>query len=214
MWSSRLCNPHDYPGVLYLDPSFTSLEGARNTAWLPLAPPTSSSALGVNGSQACPPQNFVQRLASGETSDLPRELYNRTILLIGDSIDRNNLERSCELVNGEFTVIQPETKLWPQPEILRQEVLTPKQAEKSLRSYPRTCYIASIDLFLVNVYHFGLDEDEYFVTRASYKPPYKVEDRLRTIAAPLMDRIGRSPDIVTFSSGVSASVLPKRGSNR
>ena len=65
------------------------------------------------------------------------------------------------------------------------------------------CYIESVDLLLVNVFHFGLDEEEYFGWKDQYGPPYNTQDRIEQIAMPLMQKIGRKPDIVEFSSGVS-----------
>ncbi|KAL7004442.1 hypothetical protein EMMF5_005993 [Cystobasidiomycetes sp. EMM_F5] len=55
---------------------------------------------------------------------------------------------------------------------------------------------------IVNVFHFGLDEDTYFGWKDQYGPPYKTEDRIRQIALPLADKLQRSIDIVEFGAGL------------
>lgn len=56
---------------------------------------------------------------------------------------------------------------------------------------------------LVNIFHFGLDEDGFFSTKDQYGPPYTTEERIKQIAMPLVEKIGRPVDIVEFGTGVS-----------
>lgn len=96
--SSR-CDPHTLPGVLDLPEDFDTFPGALRTVWRPF-----------ENSSGCPAQLFVQGIGTAPKTakTLPEELHGRTILLIGDSIDRNNVAYSCNLLNGTYTTIQPD----------------------------------------------------------------------------------------------------------
>lgn len=158
----------------------------------------------------CPAQNYLQKIAGWDIHSLPRSIFNRTILVIGDSIDRNNVEYSCRLAGGKYTAILPDTIHWPQPAISVSHPADGSQwrpNEYSPRSYPAICHIESIDLLLLNVFHFGLDEEEYFTWKDQYGPPYRTDDRVKEIVIPLVQKIGRKVDLVEFASGVSFSHL-------
>ena len=177
------CDPHDLPGQLVLPPNFDDYSSAVNTHWEPL-------------SESCQNHHFAKQIRDRQS--VPHKLHRRTILAIGDSIDRNNADYGCKLLNGTYTTIQPGHPYWPQDDI--PGVWTPN--EYSHRSFPAMCHVESIDLLLVNVFHFGLDEEEYFGWKDQFGPPYNTEMRVEDIAMPLMQKIGRKPDIVELSSGV------------
>lgn len=186
------CDPHDLPGVLHIADSIDSIQGALQTEWKP-----------INAS-ACPPQSYIQRIASGDSSaSIPSALYNRTILLIGDSIDRANAQYTCHLLKGSYTITNPGDRYWPQDDISNDPNITGwKPNEYSARSFPTICHVGSIDLMIMNVFHFGLDQEDYFTWKDQYGPPYDTEDRVLEIAKPLADKVGRRIDILEFSSGV------------
>jgi len=58
----------------------------------------------------------------------------------------------------------------------------------------------------MNVFHFGLDQEDYFTWKDQYGPPYNTEDRVDKIALPLVEKVGRRIDILEFSSGVSTPI--------
>lgn len=181
---------------MYVAEDYDNREAALQTLWH-----------SISSAPECSPQSFVQGLARNDASVLAHLPHNRTILLVGDSIDRNNIQYACYLLQGEHGIVLPDTPLWPQPEI---SITNPgpnswQPNEYSARSFPTSCHIASIDLMIVNVFHFGLDEDTYFGWKDQYGPPYKTEDRIRQIALPLADKLQRSIDIVEFGAGVSGS---------
>ena len=188
------CDPHDLPGVLELPEDTDTVEGALKTVWRPLQLNTDEKA-------TCPPQNFVQRMASGEA--IPRDLHHRTILLVGDSIDRGNAAYSCRILNGTYRTVSPESELWPQADIPAANGSGWQPNEYSHRSYPALCHVAEYGLLIANIFHFGLDDSgDYFGFKDQYGAPGKAEDRIEQIALPLVHKLGRQVDIVEFSSGV------------
>lgn len=203
--SRNRCDPHDLPGVLHISNNIDSIEGALETQWFPL------------NATSCPSQNYINRIASGDLTSIPSSLYNRTILLIGDSIDRANVQYTCHLLKGDYTITKPGDKYWPQANIPNNKENNKDEAnvkgeeqeedwkpnEYSERSYPTICYIKKIDLLIMNVFHFGLDKENYFTWKDQYGPPYHTELRIKEIALPLIEKVGREIDIVEFSSGVS-----------
>lgn len=88
------------------------------------------------------------------------------------------------------------------------------------------CYVPGVDLLVLQIFNFGLDEDGFWKWRVSalaklvrvgrlmdprqktYTPPYKMEDRISYLAKGYMDRAaaiaGRnpSPDLVYLSSAL------------
>ncbi|KAL7004444.1 hypothetical protein EMMF5_005995 [Cystobasidiomycetes sp. EMM_F5] len=107
----------------------------------------------------------------------------------------------CALLQGEMTLVDMNSPLWPQPNI-QTDFPAWRPNGQSPHSYPRICHIRSIDLMLVNIFHFGLDEDGFFSTKDQYGPPYTTEERIKQIAMPLVEKIGRPVDIVEFGTGL------------
>lgn len=209
-----VCDPHNCPGVMHLAKHFESLEGALETLWRPFN--------ATNGGPDCPTQSYVKQLAEalqaarenghlnekglGRIDQLPQAFKNRTIFLFGDSIDRNNIEFTCSMLQGRRDIILPDTPLWPQSSISSDpKVRGWKPNKYSARSFPTFCHIEEIDLMFVNVFHFGLDEEGYFEWKDQYGPPYTVEERMREIVLPLVGKLQRRIDIFSFGSGVSCS---------
>lgn len=191
------CDPHDLPGVLHLAEDINNLQGALETSWQPI------------NSTSCPSQSYVNQVASlnaSTSTSLPKALYNRTILLIGDSVDRANNQYTCHLLSGNYTITKPGHPYWAQDDIPDKSAWKPNQYSE--RSFPTICHVESVDLFIMNVFHFGLDEEDYFTWKDQYGPPYTVEERIEQIALPLIEKVGRKVDILEFSSGVSLDCYP------
>ncbi|GAA5967707.1 hypothetical protein JCM11641_005741 [Rhodosporidiobolus odoratus] len=209
------CEPYSSPGTLQVD----SIDADRNR-WIP-------------HDARCQPPNFLARLrdltlhhrnpfayspASVSLADFAW-LHNKTALLIGDSISREHVENFCQLLGEESEVIRPAHR-WaasgsPQRAATKaQHLERPKRInQRGFRvvrdaSRPRVCYIPALDFMLVSVYHFGLDQEDYW--RDSRMPQYAApglfEHRLTDQIQPLIAHIradGRSsaPDYVEVSSG-------------
>jgi hypothetical protein len=190
------CDPHDLPGILHIADNIDSIQGALETKWQPINPAD------------CPAQSYVNRVASLNSTSIPSALYNRTILLIGDSIDRANAQYTCHILKGDYSITKPGDAYWPQVDISNDpNVGGWKPNSYSERSFPTICHVKSIDLMIMNVFHFGLDREDYFTWKDQYGPPYITEDRIEEIALPLIARIDRDIDIVEFSSGVRSLSL-------
>lgn len=197
------CDPHDLPGVLHIANNIDSIPGALETVWQPIDP------------TSCPAQSYIQRIASlssssnsSTSSPIPSSLYNRTILLIGDSIDRANAQYTCHLLSGNYSITHPGDVYWAQDDITSDPNSEGwKPNSYSDRSFPTICHVESIDLVIMNVFHFGLDQEEYFTWKDQYGPPYTTEERIDQIARNLVERVGRKIDILEFSSGVSGPLL-------
>lgn len=146
----------------------------------------------------------MNQIASLNFTSIPSTLFNRTILLIGDSIDRANAQYTCHLLNGTYTITKPGDSYWPQDDISNDPEIKAawKPNSYSERSFPTVCHVKSIDLMIMNVFHFGLDQEDYFTWKDQYGPPYNSEDRIEQIAVPLVQKVGREIDILEFSSGV------------
>jgi len=204
------CDPHDLPGVMYLADDFETPEGALETLWRPF---NDSS-----GTVLCPTQSYVMSIAgalrdardadgqyrsSTLLDSLPQAFKNRTIFLFGDSIDRNNIEFACKMLQGKHDSILPDTPLWPQEAVSNDpNVKGWKPNQYSARSFPTFCHIEPLDLMIVNVFHFGLDEEGYFEWKDQYGPPYSVEQRLQEIVVPLIEKLQRPIDVFSFGSGL------------
>ncbi|RSH82188.1 hypothetical protein EHS25_006121 [Saitozyma podzolica] len=149
---------------------------------------------------------------------------NRTVIVVGDSTSRMNLKYLCEMAGEPFVELDWDHPFSPSPPT---EPLQDDYMETSLRDSsgkpsgmpvtpagnPNThqahyCYVPGVDLLVMQIFNFGLDEDGFWKWRKTYTPPYKMEDRISYLAKGYMDRAaaiaGRnpSPDLVYLSSAL------------
>ncbi|WWC98232.1 hypothetical protein V866_005123 [Kwoniella sp. B9012] len=54
------------------------------------------------------------------------------------------------------------------------------------------CHIPGIDLMVIQVFNYGLDEKNFWTLRNDYIPPYTIESRLTLLAQPYIRAAGRS----------------------
>ncbi|GAA6041122.1 hypothetical protein JCM8097_004126 [Rhodosporidiobolus ruineniae] len=211
-----LCEPYASFGTLQVD----SNDADRNR-WIPFDP-------------TCQPPNFLSKLrelnmhhhqpggyspSKASTADFAW-LHNKTALLIGDSISREHVENFCQLLGEESEVVRPSHR-WaaanaPQRAATKAQHLLERPKRLHQRGFrvvrdasrPRVCYIPKFDFLLVSVFHFGLDQEDYW--RDSRMPQYSApglfEHRLTDQIQPLLANIradGRpsAPDYVEISSG-------------
>ncbi|BGP16670.1 hypothetical protein JCM10213_000414 [Rhodosporidiobolus nylandii] len=200
-----LCDPYSLPGTLQVDYS-----DADRNQWIP-------------SDTKCQPQHFLSRIRDLTLHHHGKDdfawLHNKTALLIGDSISREHVENFCQLLGEESEVVRPShrwaTGAAPQRAATKaQHLERPKRLnQRGFRvvrdaSRPRVCYIPKLDFLLVSVFHFGLDQEDYW--RESRMPQYAapglLEHRLTDQIQPLINHIradGRpsAPDYVEVSSG-------------
>ena len=112
----------------------------------------------------CPPPGFLAQLRADSTTRATTDfswLYNRTALIIGDSISREHVENFCNLMGEESEVVRPSHKYSPTSSPIRGAAKGSHALEKPARlssrghrvvrdaALPRICYIPQYD-FLVS----------------------------------------------------------------
>ncbi|GJN90899.1 hypothetical protein Rhopal_003913-T1 [Rhodotorula paludigena] len=211
--SKALCDPYSSAGKLQIDE-----DDADRTQWSPFDP-------------TCQPPNFLAKLRDFTVhhhhahADHVRAadfawLSNKTALLIGDSVSREHVDYFCQLLGEESEVLRPGHHWAPAapvraPMKAQHSIERPKRLnQRGFRvvrdaSRPRICYIPKLDFLLVSVFHFGLDQEDYW--RDSRMPQYAApglfEHRLMDQVQPLINNIradGRrtAPDYVEINSGM------------
>ncbi|GAA5939395.1 uncharacterized protein JCM15063_004510 [Sporobolomyces koalae] len=203
------CEPYSAFGTLQVDP-----HDADRNRWVPF-------------DRTCQPPNFLAKLRDFALHDSPRVdpsafswLHNKTALLIGDSISREHVENFCQLMGEESEVVRPNHRWAAGPSPMRAPVKASHSIERPQRlnsrgyrvvrdaSRPRICYIPKLDFLLVSVFHFGLDQEDYWreSRMPQYSSPGMFEHRLVDQITPLINHIradGRrsAPDYVEITSG-------------
>lgn len=174
------CNPFDHLGRLQVD--LTNLSG---NVWAPW-------------DAHCAPSTYLNSIARDSTTQKHLEwLVDRTILLQGDSIDRNHLGDFCDFVGGrQFNVGTDHPALPPPHRTPHTPVLGPdgKETTESIEAYrlrrenedrweargeqwtqmanPWVCDIQAYGATLINVFTWGLQPDEVlFGEEPWYHPP-------------------------------------------
>ncbi|KZO93833.1 hypothetical protein CALVIDRAFT_529306 [Calocera viscosa TUFC12733] len=125
-------------------------------------------------------------------------LHNRTVLLVGDSVTRNTVQQFCELLGKESIKIE-RGHTWDLFDQIPQEWIPAEWAErenwedwlrdKENMSRPRVCYIPEWDFAIVSIFHWGMDDTDYWRTKDQYNPPGLLEQRMQVIAIPLLERL-------------------------
>ena len=121
-----------------------------------------------------------------------RWLRSKTILVIGDSVDRYATQFFCELVNAQFWRVDI-TDLDAQDE---HDYLSPKTS-------PVICRIDEYDFEIVTFSHFGLQDDseEYWSFKEGYTAPGLMENRIPLLQS-LFKKHNRQPDMIIMGSGI------------
>lgn len=160
----------------------------------------------------CVAPRFMQTLREGNYDKL-EWLRNRTVMLIGDSIERDHVTQFCDLLGQPVTIAKGNHKYAVPVDFSatsasvkndRLRRLALKGLQES--TLPRVCYIPEANFLLTNVYHFGLDELDYWKGLDQFHGPGSIEERFTERVQPylkLLEQDGRQePDIVEISSGM------------
>lgn len=151
MAAKSSCDPYSSFGTLQVDPN-----DADRNRWIPFDP-------------TCQPPNYLAKLRdytlhpdSNVKASEFSWLYNKTALLIGDSISREHVENFCQLMGEESEVIRPNHRWAAGPAPMRAPIKAQHSIERPHRlngkrgyrvvrdaSRPRVCYIPKFD-FLVS----------------------------------------------------------------
>ncbi|BGP14017.1 hypothetical protein JCM10213v2_001955 [Rhodosporidiobolus nylandii] len=202
--SEGMCNPYDQYGVLNVNTSVPS-----ENMWQPIAAP-----------EDCQPVDFVSLLRSAQVDgavvpDLDF-VRNRTIVIFGDSVDRDHNEHFCEFVAGRYEMIGNEHELSPPypegqdlpPEGYRNYFTGERKWPNYQQSRPFVCHLDKLNFRVLNVFHYGFrGETEFIVGHPHFYPPATVEDRFDHIVVPLVASLSAKygtstvPDILSIAPG-------------
>ena len=123
-------------------------------------------------------------------------LQGNTLLMVGDSVDRNNLQFFCELVNSTDVYTTPLRNL----DAVLRAGNTIKEASDLTR--PRICRVEKYDFEIISFFHYGMQEEEIWSDKKAYTPPGTLERRIRVVLKDLLSDHERDPDIVLLASGI------------
>lgn len=155
--SRATCNPYARQGKFEIDYAEPS-----NNVWLPAPSSGSGKKRSIaSGDCAAAPQ-YMAHLRNADFAGL-EWMRNRTVLLIGDSIERDHVSLFCSLLGREPEVVKGHHKLAPGGSAGSKDILqSPRQAEikkkdrgariafKGMQesTLPRTCYIEELNFMV------------------------------------------------------------------
>ncbi|KAL8278425.1 hypothetical protein RQP46_009115 [Phenoliferia psychrophenolica] len=200
------CNPYEQHGVLLVNTSVPALN-----IWQPIGAP-----------ESCQPIDFASQLLdvqSGSEEPHPDldSLRNRTLLIFGDSVDRDHNEHFCGLVGGYLEFIDSKHEFSPPypageevPHEGYQNFVSGNNTEwpDNFQSRPFICHLYHLELRVVNVFHYGFRaKTDWIMSHPHYYPPATMEDRFDQIVIPLLQNIADKykispvPDVVSVAPG-------------
>ena len=171
---SECDNPFSMLGKLQVD-----LNVKEENVWIPFnkkcQPPrlmaSLSNELGVQS-----PTNWSP-LTSSTTLNKNFEdvsfTFNKTVLVVGDSIARESVKYFCQLLNQDVVNLNDDHPWSPFRNYENENENTHRKRAPRESSLPNICYIPQIDLMIIQMFHFGLDEEEFFKEKEQYNPPGK-----------------------------------------
>ncbi|GAA5865566.1 hypothetical protein JCM8547_007651 [Rhodosporidiobolus lusitaniae] len=209
---AQRCDPYSLPGHLQvsLNPSERHLN-----RWIPAL-------------STCKATDYLSMLLDkGPWKSELEWLRGRTVVLFGDSVDRGFAQHLCMWAHEREELIDEEHPLAPPyppgreypPPGYRWDGTTTRPGQDDLFwpgvpfGRPHVCTIRKYDFTVVQVFQFGVDdEDEWLTQRRHFYPPGGFEERFDQILLPLLENLatrksnqtGRAvspvPDLVSFSS--------------
>ena len=129
-------------------------------------------------------------------SSLLSHLNNSTILLLGDSVDRNFVKQFAWIMQSEAhqesfdgsPVNVTDIKAWGQPHVCDVE--------------------GGISLTLANAFFYGvMDEVDDFSSAPDWLPPGKAEDRVDVLFKPFADRLERPVSLIQLHAGSTSMII-------
>ncbi|KAM0751854.1 hypothetical protein T439DRAFT_220717 [Meredithblackwellia eburnea MCA 4105] len=199
------CNPYDQHGVLLVNTSVP-----YENKWSPISAPAS-----------CQPVDYASQIwmYQGGEMDLTKDLEhlrNKTVVIFGDSVDRDHNEHFCGFARGRLEMIganHPWAPPYPKgeelPPVEYKDFLTGLRQWPSYdQSRPYICHVDTLNLRILNVFHYGFrGYTKWISTHPHYYPPAAIEDRFDQILVPLMKTISQTygvpevPDILSIAPG-------------
>lgn len=114
-------------------------------------------------------------------------MQNKTMILFGDSIERDHVTLLCSILGREAEVIKGNHKLAVTgggSSTTERRAIKDRSRRIALKgmqesTLPRVCYIEELNFMVANLYHFGLDEQDFWKSLDSFHPPGSVEERIQ-----------------------------------
>lgn len=169
----------------YLEPGYLSFstQSTNRNYWTPF-------------NAECPPApRYIQDVLDRRSLSW---LQHKTVLIIGDSVDRNNVNFFCSLANSTNVRVTSMTNF--NETVMGDTDLDPTNRDPGDLSKPRICRIDEYDFEIINFFHFGLFETELWEEKRVYTPPGVMEQRIPMLKK-LMEDYGREPDMILLASG-------------
>lgn len=126
----------------------------------------------------------VSALKEGLPFDL---LQDKTAVLIGDSVDRQNLDLLCNYINGNITISEQDSHEKPAP--------------GTSGGYPHLCYVEKYNLSISNYFFYGFDQESLFKDKEMvFLEPGDYLDRI-SLAQSAIKSLKRKVDIAFINVG-------------
>ena len=125
-------------------------------------------------------------------------LQHKTVLIIGDSVDRNNVNFFCSLVNSSSIRVTSMTDF--SETVIGDSDTDPTNKDPGDLTKPRICRVEEYDFEIINFFHFGLHEYELWTEKRVYTAPGVYKERIPLLKKLLAD-YGRQPDMIILASG-------------
>ncbi|KAK4704104.1 hypothetical protein P7C70_g2107, partial [Phenoliferia sp. Uapishka_3] len=178
-----LCDPFAEPGFLHYDK--TQPKSAR---WIPFA-------------EACDPAPDWLALFDARDTNALSFLANRTILVLGDSVDRNGLEHLAVMLGlPRYSV--------PYDDFSKKGQVPAGWDERGI---PWIVEVPWLDLTFTNGFMYGLDDEDNFRQQPDWHPPGMAEERVDKLFKVHTDQLKYPPSFISIHSGRASdsNVHPK-----
>ncbi|SCV69242.1 BQ2448_2262 [Microbotryum intermedium] len=170
----KLCDPFAEPGFLHYDP-----ENPFGTRWIPYP-------------ESCEPApDWLSLLAKKDTNRLSF-LKNRTILILGDSVDRNALHHFAEMFGLPRYCV-------PFDDFSKKGVVPTGWDDRGI---PWVVEVPWLGLTLTNGFFYGVDDEDNFKQKPDWHAPGKAEDRIDKLFKVHTAQLPQDPSFISLHSGL------------
>ncbi|GAA5865796.1 hypothetical protein JCM1840_006249, partial [Sporobolomyces johnsonii] len=172
--ADALCDPFAEPGFLHYDES-----APLSARWIPFSP-------------SCEPApDWISLIAHQDISALSW-LANRTILVLGDSVDRNGLQHMAEMLGLPRYCV-------PYDDFAKKGQVPEGWDERGI---PWVVEIPWLGTTFTNGFMYGLDDEDNFRQQPDWHPPGKAEDRVDQLFKVHTDQLPFPPSFISIHSGL------------
>ena len=139
--------------------------------------------------------DFASRKDSAQRAALKRipHLRDTSILLIGDSVDRNAVIQLSELLGTRDDVRASQYA----------DIHDSDTRDWDIRGLPHIVHLpAPVGLTVANCFVYGVDDHDEFSRQVDWHAPGKAEDRLEQLCKPFTDQLAHPPSLIQLHSGL------------